>query len=55
MKFLRELSIKNCSGYFFNSMTNIMNLDTNLLGINQMSLTSTDIVMKWNISKILTV
>ena len=45
MKTFRQISIKNCPGYFFNSMTNIMNIDTNLLGINQISFTSTDIVV----------
>ena len=43
MKTLRQTNIKNCPGYFFNSMTNSMNLDTNLLGINQISFTSADI------------
>ena len=45
MKTFRQISIKNCPGYFFNSMTNIMNIDTNLLGTNQISFTSTDIVV----------
>ena len=31
---------KNCPNYFFNSMTNIKNLDTNLLSINQMTFDS---------------
>ena len=35
MRTLRQLSIKNCPRYFFNSMTNIMKLDTDLLCINQ--------------------
>ena len=30
-----ELQIKNPPGYFFRSMTNIMKLDTSLLGVNQ--------------------
>ena len=42
MKTLRQVNIKNCPNYFFNSMTNIKNLDTNLLGINQMTFTRTD-------------
>ena len=45
MKTLRQINIKNCSNYFFNSMTNIKNLDTSLLGINQMTFTSTDSVV----------
>ena len=44
MKTLRQVGIKNCPGYFFNSMTNIKDLHTNLLGINQILLTSTDFV-----------
>ena len=55
MRTLRQIDIKNCPGYFFNSMINIMDLDTNLLIINQISSTSTDIVfMKLKILKILT-
>ena len=50
MKTLRQVNIKNCPNYLFNSMTNIKNLDTNLLGINQISFTNTD-----SDSKILTV
>ena len=45
MKTLRQLNIKNWPNYFFNSMTNIINLDTNLLGINQISFRSTDSVV----------
>ena len=45
MKTLRQINIKNCSNYFFNSITNIKNLDTSLLGINQMTFTSTDSVV----------
>ena len=45
MRTLRQVDIKNCPGYFFNSMTNIIDLDTNLLGTNQISFTSTDIVV----------
>ena len=45
MKTLRQVSIKNCPNYFFNSMTNIKNLDINLLGINQISFTNTDSVV----------
>ena len=44
MKTLRQVSIKKCPNYFFNSMTNIKILDTNLLGINQISFKSTDSV-----------
>ena len=45
MKNLGQVGIKNCPNYFFNSMTNIKNLDTNLLGINQITFTSTDSVI----------
>ena len=45
MKTLRKVNIKNCPGYFYNSMTNIKNLDTNLLGINHMTFTGTDSVV----------
>ena len=45
MKTLKPINIKNCPYYFFNSMTNIKNLDTNLLSINQISFTSTDSVI----------
>ena len=42
MRNLRQISIKNCPEYFFNSMTNIMKLDTSLLSVNQISFTNTD-------------
>ena len=45
MKTLRQVNIKKCSNYFFNSMTNIKNLDANLLGINQITFTNTDSVV----------
>ena len=45
MKTLRQISIKNQQNYFFNSMTNIKNFDTNLLNINHISFTSTDSVV----------
>ena len=45
MEILRKVNIKNCSNYFCNSMTNIKNLDTNLLGINKISFTSTDSIV----------
>ena len=45
MKTLRQVNMKNCRSYFFNSMTNIKNLDTKLLGINQISFTNTDSVV----------
>ena len=45
MKTFRQFNIKNCPNYFFNSITNIKNLDTNLLSINQISFTSTDSVV----------
>ena len=44
MRTLRQIDIKNCPGYFFNSMINIMDLDTNF-SINQISFTSTDIII----------
>ena len=45
MKTLRQVNIKNCQNYFFNSMTNIKNFDSNLLSIDQMSFKSTDCVI----------
>ena len=45
MRTLRKVGRKNCPGYFFNSITNIKNLDTNLLDINQMKFTNTDSVV----------
>ena len=45
MRTLRQIDIKNCPGYFFNSMINIMKLDTNLLSINQIAFTNTDAVV----------
>ena len=45
MKTLRQATIKNCPNYVFNSMTNIKNLNTNLLGINQITFTNTDSVV----------
>ena len=44
MRTPRQVGIKNCPNYFFNSMTNIKILDTNLLGINQTTFRSTDSV-----------
>ena len=44
METLRQVNIKNCPNYFFNCTTDIKNLDTNLLGINQISFTNTDSV-----------
>ena len=38
MRTLRQVGITSCPGYFFNCM----NLDTNLLGINQMTFTGTN-------------
>ena len=37
MKTYREISIKNCPEYIFDSMSNIKRLDTNLVSINQLS------------------
>ena len=37
MRTLRQVNIKNCQNYFFNSMTNIKNFDPNLLSIDQVS------------------
>ena len=45
MKTYRQVNIKNCPNYFFNSMTNIKNLNTNLLSMNQISFTRTDCVV----------
>ena len=45
MKTLKQINIKNCPNYFFNSMTNIENLDTDLLFINRISFTSIDSVV----------
>ena len=45
MRTLRQITIKNCPGYFFNSMKNIMKLDTNLLCINQIAFTNADAVV----------
>ena len=45
MKNLRQVNIKNCPNCLFNSMTNIENFATNLLGINQAAFTSTDSVV----------
>ena len=42
MKTLKQVNIENCPNYSFNSMTNIKNLDSNLLRINQIILTNTD-------------
>ena len=42
MKVLRQVNKKSCPNYFCNSVTNIKNLDTNLLDISQISFTSTD-------------
>ena len=42
MRTLRQISIKNRSHYFFNSMTSIKNFDPRLVSINQMSFKSTD-------------
>ena len=45
MRTLRQVNIKNCQSYFFNSMTNIKNFDLNLLSINRISFTSTDCII----------
>ena len=45
MKTLTQVNIKNCPNNVFHSMANIKNLDMNLLGINQISFTSTDPVV----------
>ena len=37
MRTLRKLSIKNCQGCIFNSMINIIKLDTSLASVNQIS------------------
>ena len=45
MRTLRQVNIKNRQNYFFNSMTNIKNVDQNLLNIDQISFKSTDFVI----------
>ena len=45
MKILRQVNIKNRQNYFFNSMTNIKNFDSNLLSIDQISFKSNDCVI----------
>ena len=37
MRTYRELSIKNCPEYIFDSMANVKRLDTNLVSINEIS------------------
>ena len=57
MKTLRQVNIKNCQNYFFNSMTNIKNFDSSLLSIDQLLFKTILIVlyMTLNISKLLIV
>ena len=43
MRTLKQINIKNCPNYFFDSMINIKNLDTNLLSTN-LSIASNDSV-----------
>ena len=45
MKTLRQVHIKNCQNYFFNSMTNIKTFYQSLLNIDQISFKSTDCVI----------
>ena len=45
MKTLRQVNIKNRQNDFFNNMTNIKNLDQNLLSIDQISFKSTDCIV----------
>ena len=45
MKTLKQVNKKNRQNYFFNSMTNIKNFDSNLLSIDQISFKSTDCVI----------
>ena len=42
---VRQISIKNCQHYFFDSMTNIKIFDPSLLSIGQISFESTDSVI----------
>ena len=44
MRTYREISIKNCPEYIFNSMANIKRLDTNLVSVNQLSFINDDAV-----------
>ena len=34
MKTIRELNVKHCSGYFFEEMSNILDIDPGFFGIN---------------------
>ena len=45
MRTFRQVNIKNCQNYFFNTMTNIKHFDPNLLSIDQISFKSTDCVI----------
>ena len=45
MKTLRQVNIRTCQNYCFNSMTNIKNVDPNLLSLGQISFKSTDCVI----------
>ena len=45
MKTIRQVNIKNCQHYFFNSMANIKNFNPSLFGIDQISFESTDAVI----------
>ena len=42
MRTLRQVNIKNCQHYFFNSMINIKNVDPSLLSIEKLSFKRTD-------------
>ena len=44
MKTLRQVNIRNCQHYFFNSMLNIKNFDPSLLIIDKISFKSTNSV-----------
>ena len=45
MKPLRQVNIKICQRYFFNTMTSIKNFDPVSLSIDQISFKSTDFVI----------
>ena len=51
MRTLRQVDIKNCQHYFFNSLINIKNFDPSLLSKDKISFKSTDLLfMTLNIS-----
>ena len=51
MRTHRQVNIKNCEYYFFNSIINIKRFDPSLLSIEKISFKSTDFVITLNISQ----